>query len=128
MPIKKVMDGFPIYPGGSKKLSVFDFKGPSSYSTGGETLSAAQFGESGIDFIEPMNKGIASCTQGAVARNQLFPLSFSGTYFVTITVATTAEGAIASVTVMWFVAATGAEVAAAVDLSAEEFRALAVFI
>jgi hypothetical protein len=55
MPIKRVLPGYPIYQG-SKKISVIDYKGPASYVGGGETLTALQFGEGGIDFIEPMNK------------------------------------------------------------------------
>jgi len=122
MPIKAVLPGYPIYQG-SKKISVIDFKGLSTYTPGGETIQAAQFGEGGIDFIEPMNKQYLSIN----GTSMVVAASFSGTYFVTIKVATTADGAVSSVTITWYVVATGVE-AGAIDLSAEEIRFLAVFV
>jgi hypothetical protein len=122
MPIKSVLPGYPIYQG-SKKISVIDFKGLSTYTPGGETINASQFGEGGIDFIEPMNK-----KQISVAGDLLIVASsFSGTYYVTIEVAAAAVGAVQSVTIKWYVTATGAE-CGALDLSAEEIRFLAIFV
>lgn len=128
MPIKtsSLLSGYPIYQG-SKKISVIDFKGLSTYTPGGETINASQFGEGGIDFIEPMNKRWLSVTQGGVTRSQLVAASFSGTYFVTIEVAAGVVGAASSVTITWYVTATGAE-AGAIDLSAETVRFLVIFV
>lgn len=122
MPIKRVLPGYPIYQG-SKKISVIDYKGPASYVGGGETITAAQFGEGGIDFIEPMNKKLI-----AIAGGLLAALTFSGTDFVTIEVGVATVGAVSSVIIKWYVTATGVEVAGGVDLSAEDIRFLAIFV
>ncbi len=122
MPIRSKLDGYPIFPGGSKKLSVYDFKGLAVYTPGGETIRARQLGESAIDAVIPQNIGRGSVTQGAVARDETLCLSFSGTYFVTFTFAAGAKGAVESVTIKWYVTATGAE-CGAIDLSAETVRA-----
>jgi hypothetical protein len=134
MPIRAVLPGYPIYPGGSKKLSVFDLKGLATYTPGGETIQAKQFGEGGIDIIEPINKQWLSVTQGGVATYQMVPASLgttispAGTYFVTVALAINSQtGAVTSVTIKWYVTATGAE-AGAIDLSAETVRLLAVFV
>lgn len=128
MPIKALLPGYPIYPGGSKKLAVYDIKGPASYATGGESIAASQFGEGGIDAVIQQNFGVGTCTQGGVARDEIVPLSMSGTYFVALTYAVTAEGAVTSITAKWYVVATGAEVGALTDLSAEEFRVILIMV
>lgn len=123
MPLRAVLPGYPIYPGGSKKLSVFDLKGLSTYTPGGETIPASLFGEGGIDVIEPLNKQVV--TVGA--DSYIVALSFSGTYFVTVSYPTTTAGAVASVVIKWYVSATSAE-AGAIDLSAETVRLMAIFV
>jgi hypothetical protein len=127
MPINKLLDGYPFYIG-SKKILVVDYKGPASYTTGGESLTAKEFGQGGIDAIEPLNKQWLEITQGGVATYQLVAASLSGTYFATIKFGASAQGAVSSVTIQWWVVATGAEVAAAVDLSSEVVRLLGLFI
>ena len=128
MPIQAVLPGYPIYQG-SKKISVVDLKGPVSYAGGGETIQAAQFGQGGIDAVEPLNKGIVTMpTAAADSVPEMVALSMSGTYFVTITFGTGTNGdAVTSVTIKWYVTATGVE-AGAIDLSAEIVRALFIFV
>ena len=128
MPIKRTLPGYPIYQG-SKKISVIDMKGLVAYTPGGETINASQFGEGGIDFIEPMNKQMASLPTADASTTVpvLLAMSFSGTYFVTISVAATTVGAVQSVTIIWYVTATGVE-AGAIDLSGEDIRFLAIFV
>lgn len=118
-----LLNGYPIY-NGSKKIQVLDLKGPSSYSTGGETLQAAQFGQGGIDFMLPMNglRVALSDDVGVVSS------SFSGTYFVTISVGTGTVGSVTSVTIKWYNVSDGAEVTATTDLSAEKVRVLVIFV
>lgn len=96
--------------------------GPTSYTTGGETFSAATLGWGGLEFVLADNMGQAAVN----SVSMVVPLSTSRTYFVGITFATTATGVVASVTIKWFVVATGAEVANATNLSAESVRLLAV--
>jgi hypothetical protein len=134
MPIRAILPGYPIYPGGSKKFSVFDLKGLATYTPGGETIQALQFGEGGIDAIEPINKQFLTITQGGVATAQLVPaslgttLSPAGTYFVTVSLSINSQtGAVTGVNIKWYVTATGAE-CGAIDLSAETVRLLAVFV
>lgn len=99
---------------GNKKAWVGDHHGPDSYVTGGETFSARQLGWGGFDFVVPGN------------FSQLQNLSMSGTYAVGVRFATTAVGAVASVTLVWYVAATGLQVAQGTDLSDEAIRLFAL--
>lgn len=109
---------------GNHKAWVGDHFGPASYATGGETFTAHQLGWGGLEFVELANLGLIT-----VAADQLVvPLSFSGTYFATVAFGTAAVGAVASVTIKWYVVATGAEVAALFDLSAEKVRVFALGI
>jgi hypothetical protein len=127
MPIKSVLSGYPVYVG-SKKISVVDFKGPLSYATGGESVEAAQFCQGGIDFAEVLNKRWLEVTQGAVATYQMVAASLSGTYFATIEFGAGATDSASSMTLKWYVTATGAEVADLTDLSAETVRILMGFV
>jgi len=123
MPISGVLPGYPIYLG-SKKIVVADLKGLATYTPGGETIKASQFGQGGIDFVEPINK--QSITVGGAQF--IAALSKSGTYYVTIKLAsTTPKDAVASVVITWYVTATGLE-CGALDLHAEEVRVLFVFV
>ena len=104
---------------GNKNVWVGSHYGPKSYATGGETISAAQFGWGGFDTFDP--GPLATLSVNSV--NQTVPGSVSGTYFVGVSVATTApDGAVSKVTMKWYVVATGAEVTATTDLSAEKVR------
>lgn len=102
---------------GNKYMLVVDHFGPASYPTGGETITAAQYGIGGIDFIDSTN----DINQGTV---QYTGVSFSGTYYVDIKLATTTApgGSVSSLKAQWFVVATGAEVANTTNLSAEKIR------
>lgn len=114
--------GYPIYQG-SKKIQVVDLSGLSTYTPGGETIQAAQFGQGGIDYVQLMNQKLETIGGDMVMVAE----SFSGTYFVTIEVGAGTVGAVSSVTIKWYVVATGAE-AGAIDLSAEKVRALFIFV
>ncbi len=105
---------------GNHKAWVGDHIGPASYTTGGETFAAHDLGWGGLEIVEPLNKGLITIG----ADTLVAALSISGTYFVTVTMGTSAVGAVASVTITWYVVATGAEVTAATDLSAEKVRLL----
>jgi hypothetical protein len=115
MPVKKVIPGYPIYPGGSKKLSIFDYKGLATYAPGGDSFYAKELGEGGIDALVPVGGGAVG-------------LTFSGTYFVVVKFpATTIDDAIDHVTISWWVVATGLE-CGAIDLSAEVVRLMGIFV
>lgn len=102
---------------GSKYNAIVDHLGPTSYVTGGETITAAQYGVGGIEFVNTMN----DFTQGTA---QYTGVSFSGTYFVNVIMPTTTAlgGALSKFTLKWYVVATGAEVANTTNLSAEKVR------
>ncbi len=110
---------------GNKNAAVLESYGPKSYVAGGYKLTAAELGWGGLDFAAPMNFG-AAALGGAVAN--VVPLSVSGTYYVTVVLATTAVNAAPYVTIQWFVAASGAEVTTVsnTNLSAERVRLLVV--
>jgi hypothetical protein len=103
---------------------VGDHFGPASYGGAGETFEAKSLGWGGFELVEIINKGLITI----VADQLMVALSISGTYFATARLATSAVGAVASVTIRWYVVATGAEVAGAFDLSAEKIRVLALGI
>jgi len=102
---------------GNKYLVIDDHAGPVSYTTGGETVTAAQFGLGGIDFIDGCNDVV----QGTAQINNV---SFSGVNFVAIKLPTTTGPGVANtkITLQWFVVATGAEVAATTNLSGQTVR------
>lgn len=102
---------------GSSKLSVFPHTGPGTYvqvvlSTGAG--DAATSAESGLKYFDYVSAGLTD----------------SGTYRVEAVpkvVSTNPQGAAATTYLLrWIVVATGAEVAGAVDLSAQTVRLLAI--
>ena len=96
----------PDYPTkvGNKTLVILDHTGPASYATGGETVSAGEWFFSGIDMAKTA------------------PLSMSGTYQVLTLYPAGGTARTTSVKLAWYVVATGLEVGAAVNLSAEHVR------
>lgn len=78
-----------------------DYVGPASYSTGGDLLTAQQLGLKNIYAIQ-------ICAEGTML-NSIVPLF-------------TTNKAVQSLYLAWIVIATGAEVAAAVNLSARRCR------
>lgn len=109
MATSQSLPGYPNYAG-HKVHEVYELVGPSSYSTGGQALTASQFGYGGFDAVHVAG------------------LSLSGTYFgraqyLPVDAAPSANLlATPNVKIVWYVVATGAEVAAAVDLSGEILR------
>lgn len=89
---------------GKHAAGAIDHSGKASYVTGGDTLTASRYGLRSIDYVGG-------------------GLSNSGTYEVRGKA--TGAGAHTTYKLVWFVVATGAEVAAAVDLSAEKVRIFA---
>src|SRR5690242_11966900 len=85
--------------------AVIDHTGKSSYVQGGDTLTASRYGLRSIDYVGG-------------------GLTISGTYEVRGKAI--AKGNKTTYKAVWFVVATGAEVAAAVDLSAETVKLFAV--
>lgn len=105
---------------GNKWEVVYDLPGPASYATGGETITAAQFGHGGIEFVVPVQWTLQTVNSQLV----VVPTSMSGNYFVGIKFTNTSlkDQAVASVTLQWYVTSTGAEVAASTSLSGEHVR------
>lgn len=106
---------YPKVPGDSL-WSIVDMSGPASYTevssatppSGGQKLTAADFGLQSIDWI------------GAMASDD-------AQYSVYVAPAPFNSGSpLASALLMWIEAATGAEVAAGTDLSAHTVRLLAI--
>ncbi len=97
--------------------------GPASYQTGGEVFAAKPLGFSGIEAIEPLNKGLLVFTKFGIDF-VMVPLSFSRNYFVEVLFAVNGEGAVADVTIRWGEASSLAEVPPGTDLSAEKVRLL----
>jgi hypothetical protein len=119
-----VLASFPGYDTswGNKKVWQGHLIGPTSYVTGGIAFTASALGWGGIEFLVADNWQVATVNSQTI----LIPASLSGNYFVGIKLASTASGAVASFTIQWYVTSTGAEVGAAVNLSAEKVRLLAV--
>ena len=88
-------------PAGSLVELYIDLDGPSSYATGGQTLNATDLGL----------RKILHASAGA---------SDNGAQFCAV--AHASHSSVSSVKVLWFVNTTGAEVAAAQDLSARFVR------
>lgn len=108
MAVDKLLAGYETI-WGTKKALVIDHYGPASYSAGGETVSAKQFGWGGIDFA-------TSCG-----------ISASGTYFPRVIPQANSTGLSGNnFNVKWFIAANGAEAANAANLSAETCRLLVI--
>lgn len=104
------LSGYP-QPVGEKYEKVFDHQGPASYNntgtfaTSGETITAISLGFGGLD------------TLGASG------LSASGLYTAMVFLVNAGNAnAVKSAVIHWFVQATGAEVANAVNLSGEVIR------
>lgn len=101
---------------GTKQVVVAEVAGPSSYLAGGQSIAATDLGWGGFDFL------MASM------------LSYSGTYFARIqpnaidAAPSAQKPALTSVQMLWYVVATGSQVADAVDLSTEIIRIMAISI
>lgn len=108
----------PGYPQqwGTKNVQNGEFAGPASYPTGGQTVNASQFG------------------WGAFDEFAVHGMTYSGTYYcrvqyLPIDAAPTAQNqSVYQLKILWYVLATNAEVANAVDLSGEVARFFAVSI
>ena len=125
MPIRRPVTQYPI-PLASKKIEIVDLLGLTTYTPGGETLDASLFDGLGFEAIIPMNVGVVAMPTTAPAVCPVpVALSFSGTYFITVTAPATMRPGESSRTavITWYVTATGAE-AGAIDLSAETVRVL----
>lgn len=85
----------------NKKVTYFDHDGPASYTTGGETITAASLGLSVIDFVSTM-------------------AGDNGTHFCIARIS--AKGEQPSFKLLWFTCVDGAEVANAANLSARFTR------
>lgn len=105
MPTNTGLPGYPATGFGVKYHQVVDHKGPTSYPTGGETVNASDFANGGFDAVH------------------LSGLSLSGTYFARLLWPSSSPGvSFKTFKLIWYVLATGVEVANAVDLSAEYLR------
>lgn len=106
---------YPKVPGDSL-WSITDITGPASYTqvttgtppTGGQLVTAADFGLQSIDWVGVMASDNGQYSVAAI------PAPFN------------LGNPLASVALQWSVAATGAQVAAAVNLSARTVRLLAI--
>lgn len=90
---------------GNKNVTVIDHLGPASYATGGETLTAAQFGYGGIEVI-------------------VGSMDASSTYFVEA-IHPGVGGAPATIKLQWFTM-NGTEVSNATNLSTKSVRLIIV--
>jgi len=115
MPSSIALPGYASQGPAGKRTNIVELVGPVLYAAGGQTLTAAQFGHGGFDFV--------SCNG----------LSYSGTYFgrvqyLAVDAAPSAlKGAVPSVKIKWFVVSTGAE-AGAIDLSGEILRIFMILV
>lgn len=108
---------YPQVPG-AKPQSLFNITGPASYTavtpgttpTGGQTLQAKDIGLTNLSTVTCFTDNT-----GAYGARAIWPVQLTA-------VPPTAN---TSVILQWFVLATGAEVAGAVDLSTKTLRALA---
>jgi len=82
-----------------------DHAGPASYTTGGQTLTASKYGLRSLDYVG----GGLSISGTYEAKGKAVKRGLSTTYKL-----------------VWYVVATGAEVTAATNLSAETVRLLAI--
>lgn len=108
---------------GNIRASVFPHAGPASYTqvtipsppvppmTGGDTVEAVEAGMKYFDFI------VGGITDSGTYRVEAIPKALSSN---------PNGAATETMTLMWFVIATGAEVAGAVDLSDEVVRLLGI--
>lgn len=108
----RILPGY-MMPNGAKYDLIVDHDGPSSYAggaSGGETINASDFGLGGIETIEiPMLSNDSLTSAIATLTGQSISTGNIG-------------NAVTQAKIRYFVVATGAEVANAVDLSAKSFR------
>lgn len=105
-----MLTGYPHTTGG-QVWAVMDHSGPTSYTTGGETLTTFTLRLPGIDFISLPNPAV----------------TISGNYTVSIIYPSGYKGIpLPSVTMKWYVVATGLEVANGTNLSSELIRIQAI--
>ena len=99
---------------GTKRAEIAEVAGPASYVTGGQTINASDMGFGGFDWVD--------------AGGQ----SYSGTYYgrisyLPVSAPPSAQNpACKQVKLQWIVTATGAEAAAAVNLSGEIMRMIVI--
>jgi len=103
------MDGY-TQSFGTKQACVAELAGPSSYPTGGQEVEAASLGWGGFDAVAVMG------------------LSYSGTYYAHVqylpvdAAPSGQKPPVQSVKILWYVLATGAEVANTTDIDGEILR------
>jgi hypothetical protein len=118
---RKVLDGYPGSHGASR-VSVFVHTGPVAYAqvviaappTGGDTVTAAEAGLKYFDFLH----GDMTSDDGQFIVQPVSPNGNTGS-------SATAAVPAAKMILRWLVAATGAEVAGAVNLSGRTIRLMA---
>lgn len=99
---------------GTKKAFVGEMAGPDAYAAGGAELRASTLGWGGFDAV------------------QVVGLSYSGTYYCYVqylpvdAAPSDRKDAVPAVSILWYVRATGAQVADEVDLSGEIIRLFAL--
>lgn len=103
MPLAPVDDGKGLSVG-SKRGNLFTYTGPSSYATGGDSKAASDFGLGRLLFLD--FAGVAYSSAAGATRLVVYSRT-TGKF-------------------LWFVPNTGAEVAAATDLSGYSLSVLAV--
>jgi hypothetical protein len=101
-----------VFPIGAGKFIPLDHTGPTSYATGGETIGTSN----NLTGISTQGLSVIDFVDGGG--------SVSGTYFVISYPVGT--GSRKTYKLLWFVTATGAQVANAVNLSAETVRLVVV--
>jgi len=110
----RILPGYP-QDVGAKKEVVFDHDGPASYNntgtplTSGETINATDLGAGGIDYCETDSLSSDGLNYAYV---MILSQSTSGNW----------GNIVQSIVIRWFVVATGAEVANAVNLSTKSIR------
>ena len=106
-----VLNGLKVFPfgeGGSGMVAkIIDHDGPSSYTTGGETINASALGMKRILFVQ----GAVSAGGGNMAEAAILK-----------------KGTDTSFKLVWFVRTTGAEVGAATDLHTDSVKLLVIGI
>lgn len=101
---------------GTKMVFIGELVGPLSYVAGGQTVKASQLGWGGFDELDAGSG--CSYTGTFYCRTQYLPKQISPS--------TLTPGGNPTVKVQWFVTATNAEVAPAVNLSSEIVRIRAI--
>lgn len=104
-----VVPGFQQYFGSKLKM-VCEVTGPASYLAGGQTITNTSLGWGGFDVVAVPMRSLSG-----TYRCEVQPLPIDATPSVPL-------GAFQTFKIVWIVVATGAEVADAVDLSAEVVR------